>query len=64
MVKFTQQVNSFLVILLLFVCLLLYLALLLLTVKAASCADRLEELQEIAEQQRREWTERIKTTLL
>ena len=59
-----MQVNSILVILLLFVCLLLYLVLLLLTVKAASCADILEQLQEIAEQQRKEWTESIKKTLL
>ena len=66
-VKYSQsltQVNSILVILLLLVCLLLYVVLLLMTVKAASCADRLEELQEIANQQRKEWAERIKTSLL
>ena len=51
-------------VLLLFVCLLLYLVLLLMTVKAASCADRLEALQELAEQQRKEWAERIKTSLM
>ena len=60
MLKCNLQVNSILVLLLMFVCLLLYLVLLLLTVKAASCADRLEKLQDIAEQQRKEWTERIK----
>ena len=60
----TVQVNSLLVFLLVFVCLLLYLVLLIMTVKAASCADRLEDLREMAEQQRREWTERIKTTFL
>ena len=60
----TVQVNSLLVFLLVFVCLLLYLVLLIMTVKAASCVDRLEELREMAEQHRREWTERIKTTFL
>ena len=42
-----MQVNFILAGLLLFVCFLLYLVLLILTIKAASCPDRLEELQEM-----------------
>ena len=50
--------------LLLFLCLLLYLVLIILTVKAASCSDKLDQLREIADQQRKEWMERIKTNML
>ena len=45
--------------LLLFVCLLLYLVLLILTIKAGSCADRLEELAHLAREERRQWLDTL-----
>ena len=54
------KVNFILAMLLLSVCFLLYLVLLIITIKAGSCADKLDELADLARRQREELLQRIK----